>query len=190
MENLSRTEELLDVLLNGTELPETKPQSRIEEKLHALCEKGLGGGGGEEWVKIADITTEEAVHEILISENIPTNICEVYIRANLGLAESTTYNYFTFTINGKDFLCSNISALTTQQNYNNHLKILNDGTGFVYRMQAATNYATTNMSTSSNGINGNRTDLNEIKTIGVYASAPTGLLASGAKFEVYAKVRK
>lgn len=41
MKDLSRNEELLDALLNETELPEIKPKSRMEAYLHALCEKGL-----------------------------------------------------------------------------------------------------------------------------------------------------
>lgn len=41
MKDLSRNEELLDALLNETELPEIKPKSRVEAYLYALCEKGL-----------------------------------------------------------------------------------------------------------------------------------------------------
>lgn len=67
MENLSRTEELLDVLLNGTELPETKPQSRIEEKLHALCEKGLGGGGGSS--DYSDLKNKPTINGVELSGN-------------------------------------------------------------------------------------------------------------------------
>ena len=104
MENLSRTEELLDVLLNGTELPETRPQSRIEEKLHALCEKGLGGGGGsssgsssgssEEWEMIVDFTSTEETKKIHITEDINGNPIStkeyyVYIEIPAGNSKAT-----------------------------------------------------------------------------------------------------
>lgn len=112
MENLSRTEELLDVLLNGTELPETKPQSRIEEKLHALCEKGLGGGGSG-FSPVADVkeTVDGAVITITDASGTTTAIVR---NGKDGKTPEKSVDYFTEE-DKAEFVTSVLNALPTWQ---------------------------------------------------------------------------